>query len=38
MDESREGGPEGNVKKKKKGRKKKGGAGGKVEHEEIQVG
>lgn len=38
MDESREGGPEGNVNKKKKGRKKKGGAGGKVEHEEIQVG
>lgn len=35
MDESREDGPEGNVKKRKR---KKRGSVGKVEHEEIQVG
>lgn len=40
MDASREGGPEGNGKKKNKNKNKnkKGRAGGKVEHEEIQVG
>lgn len=38
MDVSREGGPEGNGKERKKNKNKKERAGGKVEHEEIQVG
>lgn len=38
MDLSREGGLEGNGKKRKNNKNKKGRAGGKVEHEEIQVG